>query len=126
MKITFEEVFPEDVYVYDKIIDIPILDTDEFNSMIDKYRIEQGKRPFYTGNDPDLNGWYNIRILINYETCDPIKLQVVTENDEDCDTTTYFFDVLIVDMKRKETGCVVLSNTLLIGDAVYVVVHLRE
>ena len=93
MKIIFEEIFPEAVYVYDKIIDIPILDTDELNIIIDKYRIEQGKRPFYTGNNPDLDGWYNIRILINYETGDPIRLQVVTENDEDCDTTTYFFDI---------------------------------
>lgn len=96
MKIYFEEVFPQYVHSYENVISIPIVDTSEINEMIDRERVKNGKCPFFTdvdGFDMDMDGWYEIRLILNRETCEPVELEAWTENGNDPDENVYHIEI---------------------------------
>ena len=99
MRIYFEEVFPCCVHVYGDKISIPIVDTDELNGIIDEARANDGKRPFFddiNGMAMDENGWYEIRLIINYKTKRPLEIEAWVADDcdaEEEDGDRYYFEI---------------------------------
>lgn len=86
MKLTevmFEEVFPEYVHVYRDKISIPIIDTDEINKVGDKLRVSDGKAPLYNQYphmEMDIDAWYEVRLILNSNTLEPIEIELWAEN----------------------------------------------
>ena len=99
MKAILEEVFPEYVHSYGNAISIPILDTDEINAMIDEERAAEGKRPFFNeinGLLPDVDGWYEVRLILDRETFLPQEIEAWVAPDggsEEDDETVYHFEI---------------------------------
>lgn len=99
MKIRLEEVFPEYIHSYGNVISIPILDTDEINAMIDEERAADGKRPFFDdlhGLAADIDGWYEVRLILDRETCDPVEIEAWVAPDcgaEEDDDDVYHFEI---------------------------------
>lgn len=99
MKVILEEVFPQYVHSYENVISIPILDTDEINAMIDEVRAAEGKRPFFddlNGLAADVDGWYEVRLIIDRETFLPQEIEAWVAPDcgtEEEDDDVYHFEV---------------------------------
>jgi len=104
MLIVLEEVFPEYVYSNEKIIYIPILDTDEINTMIDAERVKHGMTPFFNGDVIDTDGWYEVRLIIDKKTEMPQEIEAWVAEDcgaEEKDNDIYTFSIDKEDVKRQ-------------------------
>lgn len=99
MKIILEEIFPQYVHSYANVISIPVLDTDEINAMIDEERAADGKRPFFddlNGMTPDVDGWYEVRLILDRETFIPQEIEAWVAPDcgaEEEDDDVYHFEI---------------------------------
>lgn len=104
MLIVLEEVFPEYVWSNEKIIYVPILDTDEINAMIDVERVKHGKTPFFNGDVIDTDGWYEVRLIIDKKTEMPQEIEAWVAEDcgaEEKDNSVYTFSIDKKDVKRQ-------------------------
>lgn len=105
MKILFEEIFPEYVHVSGNVVSIPIVDTDEINEIIDKERIKNGRQPLFNnfdGREIDPDGWYEVRLILNKKTCEPIEIEAWAENTEDEDDIVYHMEIEDKEAVRKD------------------------
>jgi len=99
MKAILEEIFPQYVHSYENVISIPILDTDEIDAMIDEERAANGMRPFFdnlNGLAADVDGWYEVRLIIDRETFLPQEIEAWVAPDcgaEEEDDDIYHFEI---------------------------------